>query len=105
VRMNGDVCTLGNTPSKSHVTYNVVGAVRVPIWLGGRTGAFILQAEAALDQRRAELEDLTLQVEADVRKAFLDLQATTMQGEVAGRNRQVAREALTLTRQRFDAAP
>lgn len=103
VSLNADVGTLGNTPANSQVTYAVVGAVRVPIWLGGRTGAFILQAEAALDQRRAELEDLTLQVEADVRKAFLDLQATTMQVGVAGRNRQVASEALTLTRQRFDA--
>ena len=38
-----------------------------------------------------------------MRKAFLDLQATTMQVDVAGRNRHVASEALTLTRQRFDA--
>lgn len=103
VSLNADVGTLGNTPANSQVTYAVVGAVRVPIWLGGRTGAFILQAEAALDQRRAELEDLTSQVEADVRKAFLDLRATTTQVDVAGRNRQVASEALDLTRQRFDA--
>jgi outer membrane protein TolC len=101
--VNADVGTLGNTPANSQLTYAVVGAVRVPIWLGGRTGAFILQAEAALDQRRAELEDLTSQVEADVRKAFLDLRATTAQVDVAERNRQVAGEALTLTRQRFDA--
>jgi outer membrane protein TolC len=103
VSLNADVGALGNTPANSQLTYAVAGAVRVPIWLGGRTGAFILQAEAALDQRRAELEDLTSQVEADVRKAFLDLRATTTQVEVAERNRQVAGEALTLTRQRFDA--
>ena len=103
VNVNADVGTLGNTPESSQVTYAVAGAVRVPIWLGGRTGALILQAEAAVDQRRAELEDLTSQVEADVRKAFLDLRATTTQVEVAERNRQVAGQALTLTRQRYDA--
>jgi outer membrane protein TolC len=103
VSLNADVGAIGNTPATAQVTYSVAGAVRVPIWLGGRTGALILQAEAAVDQRRAELEDLTSQVEADVRKAFLDLRATTTQVEVADRNRQVAGEALTLTRQRFDA--
>jgi outer membrane protein TolC len=80
-----------------------VGAVRVPIWLGGRTGAEILQAQAAVQQRQAEHEDLASQIEGDVRKAFLDLRATTTQVEVADRNRQVAAEALTLTRQRFEA--
>jgi outer membrane protein TolC len=103
VSLSADVGTLGNTPESSQVTYSVVGAVHVPIWLGGRTGALIQQAEAAFDQRRAELEDLTSQVEADVRRAFLDLRATTAQVDVAERNRQVAGEALTLTRQRFDA--
>src|SRR5262245_34713895 len=103
VNVNADVGSLGNTPEASRVTYSVVGAVHVPIWLGGRTGALIQQAEAAVDQRRAELEDLRSQIEAEVRKAFLDLRATTTQVDVADRNRQVAGEALTLTRQRYDA--
>ena len=79
------------------------GLVRVPIWLGGRTEAQIQQAEAAVSQRRAELEDLTLEIEGDVRKALLDLRAVTAQVDVADRSRQVAREALALTRQRLDA--
>jgi outer membrane protein TolC len=103
VSLNADLGTLGNTPANSQLTYAIVGAVRVPLLTGGRTAALILQAQAAVDQRRAELEDLTSQVEADVRKAFLDLKATTTQVDVANRNRQVASEALTLTRQRFDA--
>lgn len=103
VTVNADIGALGNTPSSSQLTYAVVGAVRVPIWLGGRTGAEIQQAEAAVAQRRAELEDLTSQIEGDVRKAFLDLRAATAQVQVADRNRQVAAEALALTRQRFDA--
>jgi outer membrane protein TolC len=103
VTVNADVGALGNTPASAQLTYAVVGAVRVPIWLGGRISGEIQQAEAAVTQRRGELEDLTSQIEGDVRKSFLDLRATTTQVEVADRNRQVAAEALTLTRQRFDA--
>ena len=36
--------------------------------------------------------DLTSQIEGDVRKAYLDLQAVTAQVDVADRNRQVARD-------------
>jgi outer membrane protein TolC len=75
----------------------------VPLWLGGRTEGQIQQAEAAVAARRAEMDDLTGQIEGDVRKAYLDLQAVTAQVGVADRSRQVAREALDLTRQRFDA--
>ena len=38
-----------------------------------------------------------------MRKAYLDLQAVAAQVDLANRSRQVAREALGLTRQRFDA--
>ena len=63
----------------------------------------IKQAEAALAERQAELEDLKSQVESDVRNAFLDLRAATSQVEVARKNLLVTRETLDLTRQRFDA--
>ena len=49
------------------------------------------------------MNDLTDQIEGDLRKAFLDLQAVTTQVDVAERSRQVAAETLDLTRQRFDA--
>ena len=84
-------------------TYSIAGVVRVPLWHGGRTDGQIQQAEAALAQRRAEADDLASQIEGDVRKAYLDLQAVTAQVDLANRSRQVAREALDLTRQRFDA--
>ena len=46
----------------------------------------IQQAEAAVRQRRAELDDLSSQIEGDVRKAYLDLEAAASQVEVALRN-------------------
>jgi outer membrane protein TolC len=80
-----------------------VGTLRIPIWQGGRTEGDIEQANAALSERRSELEDLRSKVESDVRNAFLDLEAATSQVEVARRNLDVTRETLTLTRQRFEA--
>jgi outer membrane protein TolC len=56
-----------------------------------------------VSQRRAELEDLSGQVEAEVRKAMLDLETATAQVELSQKNIDVTREALALTRQRFDA--
>jgi len=81
----------------------VAGTLRFPIWQGGRTEGDIEQAEASLDQRRAEVEDMRGRVESDVRDAFLDLQAATNQVEVSRTNQRVARETLDLTRQRYDA--
>ena len=103
VRLNADIGAIGSTPSDARRTFAIVGSVHVPLWEGGRTEGQVQQAEAAVAQRRAELDDLAAQIEGDVRKAYLDLQAVTTQIDVADRSRQVARETLELTRQRFDA--
>jgi outer membrane protein TolC len=94
---------IGPTPSDARRTFTVSGALRVPIFEGGRTGGHVQQAEAALAQRQAELDDLTSQIEAEVRKAYFDLQATATQVELAQMNVRVSRESLDLTRQRFEA--
>ena len=101
--VSGDYGAIGENPSNSHGTFTAAVTLKFPIWLGGRTGGDIKQAEASLAERRAELEDLKSQVESDVRNAYLDLRAATSQVEVARKNLQVTRETLDLTRQRFDA--
>jgi outer membrane protein TolC len=100
---SADYGAIGANPSNSHGTFTVVGSLRVPIWQGGRTEGSIMQAEAALGQRRAELEDLRGRIEADLRSAFLDLGSAQSQIEVARNNQELARETLRLTRERFDA--
>jgi outer membrane protein TolC len=102
VSVNADYGRLGSSLTDLQPTFTVVGRVSVPIWQGGRVEGDVAQAEALVAQRRAELEDVTSQVEAEVRKAFLDLQASASQVGVAQRNLTVTREALDLTRQRFD---
>jgi outer membrane protein TolC len=103
IDVSADYGAIGTNPSQSHGTFTFVGTVRVPIWRGGRTEGDIEQASAALEQRRAELEDARGRVESDVRNAFLDLEAAASQVAVSRNNQQVARETLRLTRQRFDA--
>jgi outer membrane protein TolC len=101
--VRADYGVIGTNPSQAHGTFAVAGTVRVPIWQGGRTKGQIEVAEAALSQRRAELEDLKGRIESEVRNAFFDLQAAAHQVEVARRNIQVATQNLELTRQKFDA--
>jgi len=101
--ISADYGVIGTNPSQSHGTFAVVGTLSIPIWQGGRIKGDIEQAEAALAQRQAELEDIRGRIESDVRNACLDLRAAASQVEVARKNIQVARQNLDLTRQRFTA--
>jgi outer membrane protein TolC len=101
--VNGNYGAIGTNPAQAAATFSAVATLSVPIWAGGRAQGDVKQADAALDQRRAELEDLKGQVESDVRNAYLELQAATSQVKLAQRNLQVSQETLDLTRQRFDA--
>src|SRR5262249_9417867 len=80
VTVNADAGALGPTPASAQLTYAVVGAVRVPIWLGGRTGAEILQAEAAGGPTRAPLAGITAQNQSHPRQTLLETPAPTKQG-------------------------
>jgi outer membrane protein TolC len=101
--VNAEYGVIGTNPAQSHGTFAVNGTLRFPIWEGGRTEGDIEQADASQMQRRAELEDLQLEVESEIRKVYLDLQAATSQVEVAHKNVQLAKETLELTRQRVEA--
>jgi outer membrane protein TolC len=103
VSVNADYGAIGSSWSTLEGTFAVSGRVRVPLWDGGRIDGHVAQAAAVVTQRRAELDDLSSQVEADVRKAILDLETATAQVELSQKNIDVTREALTLTRQRFEA--
>jgi outer membrane protein TolC len=100
---NADVGGIGVAPAQVQTTYTAAATLKIPIWLGGRVQGDVEQADAALQQRRAEYEDLKGQIESDVRSAFLDLQAAASQVEVAQKNIQVAQEAAELTRQKLQA--
>jgi outer membrane protein TolC len=101
--LDADYGAIGTNPSQSHGTFSVAGTLRFPIWQGGRAEGDIEQADAALAERKAEVEDTIGRIESDVRNAWLDLQAATAQVAVAQKNREVTQENLKLTRERFEA--
>ena len=101
--VSGDYEVIGTNPAQSHGAFTAVGTVNIPLWQGGRTAGDIAQAEAVLAQRQAELEDTRGQIEAEVREAYLDLDAAAGQVEVARKNLQVAQETLEMTRARMEA--
>jgi outer membrane protein TolC len=101
--LSADYGVIGENPSQAHGTFTVVGTLRIPIWQGGKTEGDIEQSDAVLIQRRAELEDIKSRIEADVRNAFLDLEASASQVELSRANQKLARDTLDLTRQKYDA--
>lgn len=101
--VSADYGEIGTNPGQAHGTFTAVATLSVPIWRGGRTEGDIEEADAALQQRRAELEDQKSLVESDVRNAYLDLQAAASQVQVAEQNLDVTRQTLAQERQRFEA--
>jgi outer membrane protein TolC len=75
----------------------------MPIWMGGRTGADIDQAEATLHQRQAELADQRSRVEQGVRNALIELETAEGQVQVAASSKSLAADTLTQARDRFAA--
>jgi outer membrane protein TolC len=103
VSVTADYGRIGLTVGSAQSTYNLVGAVKVPIFNGGRNYGRLLEADAELRARRAEAEDLKVGVYYDVRTAFLDLQAGDQLVKVAADARRLAADQLTQARDRFAA--
>ncbi len=101
--LNADYGALGLTPGTARSTFSVRGTVSVPIFQGGRLQGRLLETDAELRSRRAEIEDLRAQIYYDVRTSFLDLRATGEELQVATRNRELAAQQLTQSRDRFAA--
>jgi outer membrane protein TolC len=99
--VSADYGVIGINPATSHGTFSVTGQLKFPIWAGGHIHGDILQADAILAQRRATYEDLRARVEADVRVAFLDLNAAVDQVRVSQSQRELAQDVLVQARDRF----
>ena len=93
----------GLNPAQGHGTYTVVGKLSIPIFQGGKVQGDIEQARAALNQRKAELQDTYVVVDHDVRVAFIDLNAAADQVVVAESNVSLSKYTLVQARDRFVA--
>jgi outer membrane protein TolC len=103
VRVTADYGAIGLTLGSALSTFNVTGAVNIPLFQGGHAQGRAVEADAELRQRRAEAEDLRAEIYYDVRSAFLDLEATSEQLQTATRGRELAALQLTQARDRFAA--
>jgi outer membrane protein TolC len=81
--------------------YQIAGTITVPLYTGGRISADIGQAQADLERRRAEYEDLRGRIAYDVRVAWLDVSASNSSVQVAEKNRALAERAIVQSRDRY----
>jgi len=98
-----DYGDIGPNFANSHGTFSAAASVNIPIFQGTRVRGDVLEADAKLQQRRAEAEDLRGRIDQDVRSAFLDLTSATDLVNVAQSNKGLARETLSEAQDRFGA--
>jgi outer membrane protein TolC len=101
VAVNGAYGDVGPTLGRSHGDFTFQAGISVPIFTGGRIQGHITQAEAELQQRKAEAENIRGQVDYDVRIAFLNVNAAKEQVAVAKQNVDLANENLARSKDRF----
>jgi outer membrane protein TolC len=87
----------------SHGTYSAAIRLDVPIFQGTRVRADTLRADAALEQRKAELADLDGKIDQQIRTAFLNLTSSSDLVAVSESNIGLADQTLTQARDRFFA--
>jgi outer membrane protein TolC len=101
---DGDYGDIGSPNfGTSHGTFSATVSLNIPIFPGTRVRADVLAADAALRQRKAELEDLDGRIDEDVRRAFFNLQSTSELVTVARSNIELAEQTLVQARDRFAA--
>jgi len=101
--VTADYGDVGITPNNSHGTFTFTASASIHLFDGRRIEGDIVQAKAALQQRRDELADLRAQIAYEVRRAFLDIRTAADQVAVANDNLDLANQALVQARDRFTA--
>jgi outer membrane protein TolC len=103
VDFTADYGVIGQRPWDSHGTFNVSSVLRIPLFQGGSVRAREIQADAALRQRQAELEDLRAHIYYDIQNALLDLKAAADRVQVAQSASKLAEEQVRQSQDRFAA--
>lgn len=101
LNVGADYGQIGNSPSSAEGTYTLSAAVRVPLFEGGRGQARVAEADAALEQRRAEARELEARIHYEVQAAFLDLASAAARVETARLAVELATQQLEQARDRF----
>jgi outer membrane protein TolC len=103
VGVSGDYGVLGTRPDNAFPTWTVNAGLKIPIFQGGKIEADIRLADAVLQQRKAQRDDLKGRIEQDVADAILDATAAAEQVEVAQTTLDYAQQTLSQSQDRFSA--
>ena len=93
----------GPGPGESHGDYTIAASINIPIYEAGRAQARVLEADAALKQQEAIIEDLRGRIHYEIQTAFLDIQAADQTVGVASSAVKLAQEQLNQAQDRFSA--
>jgi outer membrane protein TolC len=103
ISLSADYGAIGPTLGHSHGTFDAVGTASVPLFEEAKLRGDARDAQAQLEQKQAQLNDLQGQISADVRDSILDIEAAAKQVSVARSNAELATEALSEAQQRYAA--
>jgi outer membrane protein TolC len=103
ISFNGDYGVLGQSPTSSHGTYTAAISLNVPLYTGGRVKGETLEAESALREQKAQLDDLRARIGFEIRSSLLDVTAAGKQVEVSRNAITLAGEQQAQARDRFAA--
>ncbi len=104
ISFSGDYGLAGTASTlATHGVFDVRGTLNIPIFQGGKVHGDELQADAQVAQASQHVENIRGQIDADVRTAFLNLQSSAEQVEVAKSNIDLAQQTLDQSRDRFAA--
>jgi outer membrane protein TolC len=104
ISFSGDYGLAGTASTlATHGVFDVRGTLNIPIFQGGKVHGDELQADAQVAQARQHMENVRGQIDVDVRTAFLNLQSSAEQVEVAKSNIDLAQQTLDQSRDRFAA--
>src|ERR1700728_5155490 len=103
ISLSADYGDIGPTLGHSHGTFDAVGTASVPLFEEAKLRADARDAQAQLEQKQAQLNDMRGQISADVRNSILDIEAAAKQVSVATSNASWAAEALSDAQQRYAA--
>ncbi|MGA3225417.1 MAG: TolC family protein [Acidobacteriaceae bacterium] len=103
ISISGDYGVIGPTLGHSRGTFDAVGTASVPLFEEAKLRGDARDAQAQLETKQAQLNDLRGQISADVRDSILDIQAAAKQVAVSRSNVELATEALSEAQQRYAA--
>ncbi len=101
--LNADYGDTGLRPFQSHGTFSVAVSLRIPVFQGKETESKILQADAQLEQQKANLESLRARIYYEIRASFLDLKSSEDRVQVARSNLDLAQQQVSQAQDRFAA--